>query len=167
MEFSDYHCPFCARHVHQNLPQIDEAYIKTGKLKYVFRDFPLEAIHPEAFKAAEAAHCAGATGKYWEMHERLFANQNALGAADLVRHAQALGLDGPEFARCLDSAKYAPQVRQALAEGQRAGLRGTPMFFLGLTKPNDGKVTVLSAIQGAQPFAAFQDAIEKLLTSTK
>jgi len=83
VEFSDYQCPFCGLYVRETSSQIRRDYVETGKLKYVFRNFPLEAIHGDAFKAAEAAHCAGEQGKYWEMHDRLFANQRALGGAQL------------------------------------------------------------------------------------
>jgi protein-disulfide isomerase len=167
VEFSDYQCPFCGRHMRETLPQIDDAYIKRGKVKYVFRDFPLDRIHPEAAKAAEAARCAGESGKYWEMHDRLFAHQKALGAKDLPQHAQALGVDGPAFVQCLDSGKYAAQVRQAFNEGRRAGVRATPTFFIGLTQPSDGKITAAVVLQGAQSFPDFQEAIEKLLSSPK
>ncbi len=163
VEFTDYQCPFCARHQRDTVPRLQEAYIKTGKLKYVVRDFPLESIHPAAVKAAEATHCASEGGKYWEMHERLFANPPALGSDDLVPHAQALGLDSQAFTRCLESGKYATRVRQARAEGERAGVRGTPAFFLGLTEPNGEKITAVTTIRGAQPFARFEEAIEKLL----
>jgi protein-disulfide isomerase len=167
VEFSDYQCPFCGRYVRETFPQIDEAYIKTGKVKYVFRDFPLERIHPEAAKAAEAARCASESGKYWEMHDRLFAHQKTLGTKDLPQHAQALGVNGPAFEQCLDSGKYAAKVRQALNEGRLAGVRATPTFFIGLTRPGDGKITAAAVLQGAQSFAAFQEAIEKLLSSPK
>ena len=165
VEFTDYQCPFCARHQRDTVPRLQEAYIKTGKLKYVVRDFPLESIHPAAAKAAEAAHCASEGGKFWEMHERLFANPKALGPDDLLQHAQALGLDSQAFTRCLESGKYATRVRQAQAEGERAGVRGTPSFFIGLTEPNGEKITAVTTIRGAQPFAKFQEAIEKLLSS--
>jgi protein-disulfide isomerase len=163
VEFTDYQCPFCARHQRDTVPRLQEAYIKTGKLKYVVRDFPLESIHPAAVKAAEAAHCASDGGKFWEMHERLFANPRALGPADLVQHAQALGLDSQAFTRCLETGKYATRVRQAQAEGERAGVRGTPVFFLGLTEPSGEKITAVTTIGGAHPFARFEEAIEKLL----
>ncbi len=165
VEFTDYQCPFCARHQRETLPHLHEAYVKSGKLKYVVRDFPLESIHPAALKAAEAAHCASEGGKFWEMHERLFANPKALGPDDLVQHAQVLGLDAQAFTGCLESGKYATRVRQAQAEGERAGVRGTPSFFLGLTEPNGEKITAVTTIRGAQPFAKFQEAIEKLLSS--
>ena len=131
------------------------------------RDFPLESIHPAAVKAAEAPHCAEEGGKYWEMHERLFAHPKALAPDDLVAHAQALGLDAAAFKRCLDNGKYATRVREAQAEGERAGVRGTPMFFLGLTEPNSAKITAVTALRGAQPFVKFEEAIEKLLATPK
>src|SRR5262245_11438189 len=163
VEFTDYQCPFCARHQRETVPRLLETYIKTGKLKYVVRDFPLESIHPAASKAAEAVHCASEGGKYWEMHERLFANRRALDLDDLVQHAQALGLESSAFRQCLESAKYAPCVRQAQADGERAGVRGTPSFFVGLTDPKSETITAVTTIRGARPFAAFEEAIENLL----
>ena len=167
IEFSDYQCPFCARHVRETLPQIEREYINTGKVKYVFRDFPIESIHPQALKAAEAANCAGEQSKYWEMHDRLFADQKSLGLKDLSDHAKVLGLDMRNFEQCLNSGKHATEIRNDMAEGQKAGVRGTPTFFLGLTEPNDPKVKTLRAIRGAQPYAAFKEAIDSLLGTPK
>jgi protein-disulfide isomerase len=166
IEFSDYQCPFCARHFRETLPQIERDYIKTGKVKYVFRDFPIEAIHKEAFKAHEAANCAGEQGRYWEMHDRLFLNQKAMGLKDLVNHAQALGLDMPKFQLCLDSGKQTSEIRKDMADGQKAGVRGTPTFFLGMTEPNDPKLKA-RAIIGAQPYTIFKTALDSLLSSEK
>lgn len=167
VEFSDYQCPFCARFLRQTFPEINDEYIKTGKLRYIFRDFPLEAIHPEAFKAAEAAHCSSDQGKYWEMHDLLFANQKALGVDDIIKHAQTLALDLPLFEKCLDGGKHSTLVRQDLAEGSKAGVRGTPMFFLGLTEPDGKTMKPLQVIRGAQPYAKFQEAFERLLNAEK
>lgn len=167
IEFSDYQCPFCARHFRDTIPQLEREYVSTGKLKYIFRNFPIESIHPQAFKAHEAANCAAEQGKYWEMHDRLFANQNALGLKDMPNHAQALKLDLPKFQQCLDSGKYAAKIRKDLADGQKAGVQGTPSFFVALTEPNDGIVKAVRMIRGAQPYAAFRDAIESLLTGQK
>jgi protein-disulfide isomerase len=133
----------------------------------VVRDYPLESIHPQAFKAAEAAHCANEQGKYWEMHDRLFANQKALGIKDLPQHAQALGLDEAKFQQCLDSGKYAARIRKDLTDGQRAGITGTPGFFLGVTDPNGTEIKAVRVIKGAQPFAAFQAAIDSLLAEQR
>ena len=149
------------------MPQIEREYVATGKVKYVLRDFPLEAIHKDAFKAGEAAHCAGEQGKFWEMHARLFAHQGALGPNDLVQRAQALGLDVPRFQQCLESAKYAPRIRKDLADGQRAGVSGTPTFFLGLSEPNGREVRVVRMIRGALPYTSFKDAIDSLLSPPK
>ena len=167
IEFSDYQCPFCARHARETLPQLEREYIATGKLKYIFRNFPIASIHPLAFKAHEAANCAGEQGKYWEMHGRLFANQKAMSPKDLSDHAQALALEMSKFQQCLDSGKHAAKIRKDLADGQKAGVQGTPSFFLALTEPNDEMVKAVRVIRGAQPYAAFKAAIDSILAGQK
>lgn len=147
------------------MPQIEKDYIKTGKVKYVVRDFPLESIHPQAFKAHEAANCAGDQGKYWEMHDRLFTNQKALGLKALPGHAEVVGLDLPTFEACLSSGKHSSEIRADLAEGIKAGVRGTPTFLLGLTEPNASKVKATRIIRGAQPYFRFKQVIDRLLAS--
>ena len=114
IEFSDFQCPFCQR-VEPTLKQLRETY--GDKVRIVWKDFPLTQIHPQAFKAGEAAHCAGDQGKYWEYHDRLFANQQALQPADLKKHAADLGLDAAAFSSCLDSSKYGERVRDGVAQG--------------------------------------------------
>lgn len=167
VEFSDYQCPYCGRHFNQTVPQLLSEYIQTGKVRYVIRDFPLESIHPQAFKAAEAARCAGEQGKYWDMHNRLMANQTALDAKGLSAHAQALGLDLPAFQKCLDSDKQATKVRKDIEDGEKAGVEGTPTFFLGLTEPNDSSIKATRKLGGAQPFSRFKLAIDSLLSPSK
>jgi protein-disulfide isomerase len=147
------------------VPQLQREYIDTGKLRYAARDFPLESIHPQAFKAAEAAHCAGEQKLYWEMHERLFANQRALGPGDLSRYAQALNLDVPAFESCLASGRHAARVRQGLSDGQKAGVSGTPTFFLGVVEGDGQKLKVVRVLRGAQPYSAFKEAIDQALAS--
>ena len=98
------------------------------------------------------------------MHDRLFANQQALRPEDLPKHAEALGVDGPTFQQCLESGKYAAQVRKDVGEGQKAGVTGTPTFFLGLTEPNSTKVKAARVLKGAQGYTAFQAAIDDLLS---
>jgi protein-disulfide isomerase len=165
IEFTDFQCPFCGRHFKNTLPQIETDYIKTGKVKYVLIDYPLESLHPNAFKAAQAADCAGEQGKYWEMHDQLFENQRALEAAKLPDYAKAAGLDVDKFNQCLDSGKNADQVRKEQAEGQKAGVTGTPSFFLGMTDPKSSEVKVARTIKGAQAFGSFKAAIDSLLDS--
>jgi protein-disulfide isomerase len=165
IEFTDYQCPFCSRHFREVMPQIETDYVKTGKVRYVLREFPLEAIHPNAFKSAEAANCSGEQGKYWEMHDRLFGNQNTLAAKELPDHAKAVGLELPKFQQCFDSGKYAAKVRKDFADGQKAGITGTPTFFLGLTDPKGSEVKAVKKIVGAQSFVAFKEAIDSLLAT--
>ena len=161
VEFSDYQCPFCARFAQATLPALKRLYIDTGKVRYVFRDFPLDQIHPEARKAAEAAHCAGDQDRYWEMHDRLFQNQRALAVAELQEHARQLGLDGAAFDDCLASSRHAARVAKGLADGTAAGVQGTPGFVVAVTKPGD--VAEGTPVRGAQPLEVFRQLIERLL----
>jgi protein-disulfide isomerase len=161
VEFSDYQCPFCQRFFRNTLPALKSAYIDTGKVRYVFRDYPIDRIHPHARKAAEAANCAGDQGKYWEMHDILFQNQSALTVDGLKSHAGTLGIDMGAFEACLDSGQHADEVQKDFRDGSAAGVRGTPGFFLG--KTGDGDAFEGTMIRGAQPFAVFRDLIERLL----
>ena len=167
VEFTDYQCPFCSRHFRQTWSELERDYVKTGKVKYVIRDLPLESLHPQAFKAAEATHCAGDQGKYWEMHDRLFSSQGALGRKDLSDHAQALGLDVGTFDQCVDGGKGAARIRKDIADSETAGARGTPIFFIGLTEPTGSSIKALAVIRGARPYAVFKEAIDSLLASAK
>jgi protein-disulfide isomerase len=124
-------------------------------------DFPLESIHKSAFKAAEAARCAGEQGKFWEMHQRLFINQSSLDSWKV--HAQAVRLDVAKFEGCLSAGKYAEAIRKDAAEGAKAGVTGTPLFFLAYTDPTSSKVKTVARLSGAQPFAAFKAQIDQLL----
>lgn len=163
IEFTDYQCPFCSRHTKATLPQLEKDFIKTGKIRYVLRDFPLAAIHPLAAKAHEAAHCAGEQGNYWEMHDQLFANQKALQADKLPDYAKAAGVsDASAFQACLDGGKYEARTTASLKEGSEVGVRGTPSFLLGHTEAN-GTVKAVQLIRGAQPFPVFQQHINALL----
>ncbi len=147
------------------MPQIEKEYIETGKMKHVFMDFPLP-MHGQAMKASEAVLCAGDQDKYTEMHATLFANQNALSLEALSRHAAALGLEMTQFKECLDSGKHAAQIKAAMAEGQKAGITGTPAFLFGFMEA-DGKVKATKKISGAVPYANFKAAIDEMLSSKK
>ncbi len=164
VEFSDYQCPLSSRYFNLTMRELVKDYVSTGKLRYVFMDFPIESIHPLALKAAEGAHCAGEQGKFWELHDRLLRNQTAIGAEFLPLHAEMLKLDLPRFRECLESGKYEAAVRQSVVEGKEAGVRGTPGFFLGFTDPNDSKLKAITFVNGAQPYQTFKEAIDKLLS---
>jgi protein-disulfide isomerase len=163
VEFSEFQCPFCGRHVRETFPQLDKEYIQTGKVKYVWRDLPLETLHKNAFKASEAAHCAGEQGKFWEMHDRLFANQNSLEPAMLTAHAQAIGVDAKKFQSCLDSDKYATDIRKDISDANKLGITGTPTTVIGMTQANDPKIKIVRVIRGAQGYNAFKAAFDELL----
>jgi protein-disulfide isomerase len=167
VEFSDFQCPFCERHVRETDPQLAKEYLETGKLKIVFMDFPLEAIHGYAFKAAEAARCSGEQGKFWEMHDQLFRSQKtSIDFSNWTAHAAAVGLNVRQFESCLSSGKYAPDIRKDVAQGVAAGVSGTPGFFLAMTDAGSTKVETMRFISGAQPFSAFKAQIDALLAES-
>lgn len=154
IEFSDFECPFCVKFYSQTLPQIEEEYIKTGKVKFVYRDFPLSS-HANAQKAAEAAECADEQGKFWEMHDLLFEKGVSSGASSFKEYAEELGLNTKKFSDCLDSGKYEEEVQKDFADGQSYGVSGTPAFFINGIE-----------LVGAQPFSAFQQIIEQELSKS-
>ena len=163
VEFSDYDCPFCRRHKDQVMPDLVKNFVDTGKLKYVMREFPL-AMHANAKGASQAALCAGDQGEYWQMHDKMFANQRKLGVENLKTFAVELGLDSTAFDTCMDDGKYAKQISADLTTGGRMGITGTPAFVLGLTDPKDpNKANVTQFISGAQSLEKFTQVIEDLL----
>lgn len=164
VEFSDFECPFCGRFSRDVYFQIQREYVDTGKVRYVYRHLPIERLHPQAMKAAEAAQCALAQGKFWEMHDRLFANQKALAPPNLIAYAQVLGLDVTTFQQCLGG-QTTVRVKQDLAEGLKAGITGTPAFFIG-TVTKQGKLKVLQKLIGAKPYATFKATLDSLIAQT-
>ena len=160
VEFSDYECPFCGRFHAETLPSLKKDYIDTGKVQYIFRDFPLD-FHRNAISASVAANCAGEQNAYWEMHDSLFVNQKRLGKALYDELVKTLKLKPVPFDACLKEAKQAKEVASDFAYGQSVGVEGTPTFFVGRI---DGKKLVdVTQIVGAQPPAIFAKAIESLL----
>jgi protein-disulfide isomerase len=150
VEFSDFQCPFCAR-AEGEIVKVRDTY--KDQVKIVYKDYPLP-IHPNAPKAAEASRCAREQDKYWEYHDVLFANHSALEVPNLKKFAADLKLDTAKFDTCLDSGKYADEIAKDMAEGSRVGVSGTPAFFI------NGRL-----ISGAQPFSAFQEAIDDALAA--
>ncbi|MBT3416925.1 DsbA family protein [Candidatus Woesearchaeota archaeon] len=153
IEFSDYECPFCGRFYTDALQQIKEKYVETGKVKFVYRDFPL-SFHTNAQKAAESAECAGDQEKYYEMHNMLFESGVTGGITSFKQYAANLGLNQNEFDVCLDSGKYYDEIQNDIKDGSAAGVRGTPATFVN---------GIL--VSGAQPFSVFEQIIEAELAS--
>ena len=171
IEFSDYQCPFCRKFWTETLPSIKSEYIDTGKVKFVYRDFPLTSIHPGAEPAAEAAECArdlyGGDEAYFKMHDKIFAEQNILdggdpitgpvrgtaqfGSTELKQWAKDLGYN---IDNCLDSGKFRNEVQKDLSDATASGGQGTPYFVI------NGK-----PLSGAQPFSAFKQIIDAELAA--
>lgn len=151
VEWSDFECPFCARFYRDTLAQIESEYIDTGKVKLVYRDFPL-GFHAQAQKSAEAAECAGEQDKFWEMHDILFEQGVAGGVDSFKQFASDIGLNTAEFNECLDSGSMAAEVAKDMRDGQAVGITGTPGFIINGKK-----------VSGAQPFSAFKQVIDAAL----
>lgn len=154
VEFTDYQCPFCKKHAVETVPKIEEDYVKTGKVKYYLRDFPLVQIHKTATSAAIAARCAGEQGKYWEMHSLLFEKQadwaGLLGiqlSSKFAEYAAMSGVNDELFSVCYSSGKYDSEVSDDTSAGKLYGIVGTPTSLIILPKSTDEAklVSILSA----------------------
>ncbi len=146
---SDFQCPYCGRH-ETTMNQLLDEY--GDKIRIVWRNMPLTSIHPYAQKAAEAGECAGEQDKFWEMHDKMFANQSALTVDNLKQYAKDLGLNSSKFDSCLDSGKYTDKVNKQSAEAQAAGITGTPGTFVNN-----------QLVKGAYPIETFKGIIDTLL----
>jgi len=164
VEFSDFQCPFCGNYARDTYTEIQKDFVDTGKIKYMFVDFPLERIHPFALKAGEAARCAGRQGKYWQMHDVLFRNQTALDSLSLAKHANAIGLDSSAFSTCLGGME-SETVQRGLSLGKKVGVMSTPTFFIGELR-SSGKLSLMRKISGAQPYVNFRSALVKVIAKS-
>lgn len=159
IEFTDLQCGFCRRHFSSTFPVLLERYVDTGRVRYVFFDFPVEARHPAARVAAIAARCAADQNVVQPMRQRLFATTEPPRPDQLREHAVALGLDSAAFSRCLDDDKKAEAVQRDLVLGQQLMIRGTPTFLVGSSQAGGAQVRVVRRIVGAQPLDVFETAI--------
>lgn len=156
VEFGDYQCPACGSFALQFKPQIETRFVETGEAKFVFYDFPIPSIHPNAFLAARAARCAGDQGAYWEYHTTLFQNQSRWSTANLPTsafedYAEQVGIDEGEFSTCLNSDRFADVVTANMELGSRMGVGGTPTVLINV----DGQTRRLNDYS----IAAIQNAI--------
>lgn len=152
VEFTDFHCPFCK----QVLPTLTQLITRYGdKVKLVYKDFPIDQLHPGASKAHEAARCANEQGKFWSFHDKLFANATKTSPDELNAYASQLGLDVPAFEKCYSSGKYKAAVQKDIEEGRVLGVTGTPAFFI------NGRL-----VSGAKPLESFTSVIDDELART-
>lgn len=168
IEFSDYECPFCKRHFDQVYPQLKKDYIDSGKVKLVFRDYPLPFHDPMATFEANSANCAqeqGGDSAYFKFHDAIFtkttSNGNGLTKDQVYQIAADIGLNQANLKVCADAGKYNDEIKKDTADGAAAGVSGTPSFFVGKSD-SSGTITG-QIIVGAQPYSVFQSAIDALL----
>jgi protein-disulfide isomerase len=164
VEFTDFQCPYCGSYVQRTFPEIEKDYIKTGKVRYVVKNLPLQQIHPQAYQAAVAAMCAADQGRFWEMHDRLFANQRQLGSDQLEKYAEQAGVDRGKFKTCVASKSPDRLIREDMDEAMQARIGGTPAFMLATADADGAALTPSRIIIGAQPYTTFKSAIDALLT---
>jgi protein-disulfide isomerase len=150
VEFSDFQCPFC-RQFAPTIHQVEKDY--GDRIQIVYRQYPIPSLHPFAFKAAEASLCAHEQGKFWALHDMMFAEQDRLTVMDLKEKAARLGMDKAKFSTCLDTGKYTEQVQKDMQEAVRSGATGTPAIYVnGVEVPG-----------GAVPYSTVAAAIEREL----
>lgn len=164
VEYSDFQCPFCESFFANTLSHLKTEYIDTGKLKLVYKQFPLE-FHPNAKPAAIASECAGEQNKFWPYHDTLFSNQSSWESltgnqtrAALINYATNLGLNTKTFQDCYDAKKYEDKINNDISQGSMLGVSGTPSFFVGNDQKN------FTSIEGAQPFESFKQIIDQKLS---
>lgn len=166
IEYSDFTCGFCLKFHHETWPRLEAKYVDTGKVLFVYRDYPRAAQGP-GVAAAMASRCADEQGRYWPMHQRLFASEGRLGARDLQRYATEAGLERTRFERCMDEGRHYDAIFGDRDEGVRFGFRGTPGFVLIRVLPagarGDASRRQVIVIPGAFPFEVFEEQIDHLL----
>jgi protein-disulfide isomerase len=160
-EFSDYQCPFCARHASEVFPSIDKDFVTTGKVKYLFMNLPIARIHPHAAAAAHAAECAGAQAQYWPMHDQLFRNQKELSRRRFVDYGKSVGLDTEAFTRCVSSPTDG-LIASDQTLGQQLGIRSTPSFLIGEIR-SDGSIDLRRRITGLLSYDEFKAVLVELI----
>jgi len=159
IEYSDFTCHFCKQFFHDTFTKLLSEYIETGKVRFVYRDFPRGLGSP--LRAADAARCAGEQDAYWPMHDRLFNSNGQFSPDNLKKFATELQLNQGQFSQCLDNHTYLPDIEKDLKDAGALGIRGTPAFVLFLTQAPDDPNLIL--IPGAFPYETFKEEIDKLL----
>ncbi|MDB6057977.1 MAG: protein-disulfide isomerase DsbG-like protein [Verrucomicrobiales bacterium] len=165
LQYSDFDCAYCAEYATNILPKITTYYVATGKVKLFFRDLPLPE-HPNATFKAKLARCAGEQGKFWEMHDYLFAHQHPMNEADLPNVAQASGVDLNKLAACFGANKYDVAIQRSVASAERLHVDGTPAFLIGTLSEDGSFLKAPQVTLGAQSYEFFQNKLDELLAAT-
>jgi protein-disulfide isomerase len=163
IEFSDYECPFCIRHFTQTMARIDATFIQTGRIQYVFKDFPIAQLHPEAIRGHQATRCAAEQGKFWELHTKMFSPAGTHTPELLEARATEAGVALGPFRECMTSNRTVAAVQASVETAVQLGANGTPSFFVGIRDPQTNRVRIVQALSGAQPFEEF----EKIITAVE
>jgi protein-disulfide isomerase len=165
MEYSDFACSFCARYARDVYPRIQQRYVDTGKIRYYFRDLPAPE-HTNSLLLARAARCAGAQGKFWEMHDRLFALQSEPmpnPVAALAAQAEAIGLDSTGFNQCLQSDRFTDNIHRSVLSAERIGIYGTPALIIGTVSDSGDFLRSTNLLVGAESYEPIAAAVDELL----
>jgi protein-disulfide isomerase len=159
VEFTDYQCPFCQRFHMQVYSELKKSFIDTGKVRFFSRDLPIESLHPNAIRAAQAARCAGDQGQFWQLRDIMATHPEALDIESLVKDSSLLQIDAKAFRTCVESGKYKEAVQGDALEAMKIGADGTPAFVVGKSTPDgvDGEMIV-----GAQPYSLFEEKFKAL-----
>lgn len=163
IEYSDFTCGYCLKFFKETLPQLQSKYIDTGKVRFVYRDYP-RADRGVGVEAAVAARCAGVQGRYWAMHDRLFGEGARLDAGSFKAFAKSIGLDEASFNKCFDERRHLESIFADRQEANRWGFHGTPGFILMQTAAGPTEKDPAVAIPGAFPFEAFAEEIDRMLS---
>lgn len=166
IEYSDFTCGYCLKFFKETLPKLQATYIDTGKIRFVYRDYP-RADRGVGVEAAVAARCAGAQGRYWAMHDRLFGEGSRLDSGGFKSFAKTLGLDQEQFGKCFDERRHLESIFQDRREANRWGFHGTPGFILMQTVAGPTEKVPAVAIPGAFPFEAFAEEIDRMLSKVQ
>ncbi len=161
VEFSDFQCPYCGRLFGDAEAQIRTNYVSSGKVKFYYRDFPLTSIHPDAMAGAIAARCANDQGKFWDMHDKLFQNQDTWSSladpkSTLEQYASDLGLNTAQFDSCYESQNHSAEINSDEAAGQAAGIQGTPGVFIEIPK-GKADLASLQSVAGSNGFTVYEN----------
>ncbi len=163
--FSDFNCSHCAEFEREVYPKLEEQYLRTGKVRLLFRDLP-DRNDADALAKSEAARCAGEQGRFWDMHDLLYLDQSPYSAESSAKWISAIGIEAEPFRACMESHRYRDPIRRSLALADRMGIRGTPTFLIGTCDDSGIVIRSEEIFTGVEPIKKFQAVLDRLLKPT-